>query len=147
VAVDISPRMIAVARRKVADNRVAWHTVDVRRLPLGAASCNRVICYSVWPHFENKQAVSAELARVLVPGGLLHVWHVSSRHRINEIHATAGEAVAHDILPAARETAELLLGAGFRISTCREDGPATESGNDASHDALHLSRGLPALVR
>jgi ubiquinone/menaquinone biosynthesis C-methylase UbiE len=115
-ALDISARMIEVARGKVADGRVMWHLADARWLPLGDGACDRVICYSVWPHFEDRRAVAAELTRVLRPGGSLHVWHLSSRQRINEIHASAGEAVRRDMLPPATETAELLAGIGLQVS-------------------------------
>jgi ubiquinone/menaquinone biosynthesis C-methylase UbiE len=120
IAVDISPRMIEVAMRKVSDPRVSWHRADARQLPIGDAECDRVLCYSVWPHFENRAAVAAELGRVLTPGGSLHVWHLIPRHRINEIHAGAGEAVRGDVLPRAAETAEVLAAAGFRIVTASE---------------------------
>ena len=120
VAVDISPRMIEVARGKVSDPRVTWHPADARELPLGDAECDRIFCCSVWPHFEDRHAVAAELSRVLVPGGALHVWHLLPREKINEIHAGAGEAVRGDVLPPAAETAELLAGAGFQIVTATE---------------------------
>jgi len=119
-AVDISPRMLEVAKQKVSDPRVSWHPTDARRLPIGDAACDRVFCYSVWPHFEDRAAVATELGRVLTPGGSLHVWHLIPRERINEIHAGAGEAVRGDVLPPAAETAELLAAAGFRIVTASE---------------------------
>jgi ubiquinone/menaquinone biosynthesis C-methylase UbiE len=119
-AVDLSPRMIEVAKRKVSDPRASWHLGDARRLLLPAATCDRVICYSVWPHLEDRVVVAAELRRVLKPGGSLHVWHLASRQRINDIHAGAGEAVRHDLLPPAEETAGLLAAAGFRIAVARE---------------------------
>ena len=122
VAVDISPRMLEVARTKVSDPRVTWHAQDARRLPLGDASCDRVICYSVWPHFEDRTAVATELARVLKPGGSLHVWHLIPRQRVNEIHAGAGEAVREDVLAPADETAALLTAVGFRSVTATEAG-------------------------
>ncbi|HVN51429.1 MAG TPA: class I SAM-dependent methyltransferase [Acidimicrobiales bacterium] len=115
-AVDLSRRMIEVARAKVADDRVSWHVEDARRLPLAAASCDRVLCFSVWPHFEDRRAVTTELMRILRPGGSLHVWHLSGRQRINEIHATAGEAVRGDVLPPAGETADLLAAMGLRVT-------------------------------
>jgi len=120
VAVDISPRMIEVARSKVADPRVSWHAADARWLPLGDASCDRVFCYSVWPHFAERETVAAELLRVLRPGGSLHVWHLIPRDRVNEIHAHAGEAVRGDWLPPAAETAALLAVAGFQVSAASE---------------------------
>ncbi|MBM4398145.1 MAG: class I SAM-dependent methyltransferase [Deltaproteobacteria bacterium] len=122
VAVDISARMIEVARGKVRDARVAWHAADARALPLGDASCDRAICYSVWPHFDDPAAVARELARVLVPGGRLHVWHTDPRERINGIHAGAGEAVRGDVLPPADATAALLARAGYVVSAAAEDG-------------------------
>jgi demethylmenaquinone methyltransferase/2-methoxy-6-polyprenyl-1,4-benzoquinol methylase len=121
VAVDIAPRMIETARRKVPDARVEWHVADARSLPLPDASVDRVFCYSVWPHFDDCAAVAAELRRVLRPGGCLHVWHLAARERINEIHSSSGEAVGHDMLPPADETAALLARVGFSIMKVFED--------------------------
>jgi ubiquinone/menaquinone biosynthesis C-methylase UbiE len=120
VAVDIAPRMIEVARRKVSDSRAEWHEADARRLPLADAFCDRVICCSVWPHFDDRAAVVAELGRVLRPGGLLHIWHLIPRERVNEIHAAAGGAVCRDTLPPAGETASLLEGLGFFVTAAVE---------------------------
>ncbi|GEM_PF-66428 len=120
-AVDISPRMIEEARRKIRDPRVDWLVADVRRLPVPGASFDRVFCYSVWPHIDDPGEAAAEIGRLLRPGGLLYVWHLSSRSRINEIHATAGEAVRHDLLPPAEETADLLRKHGFLATTVIDD--------------------------
>ena len=115
IAIDISPRMIEVARHKVRDERVAWHTVDANRLPLSAEHCHRVFCFSVWPHLEDRGAAAIEFRRVLRPGGQLHIWHLISRAQVNEIHTTAGLAVSRDQLPPAEETAALLGRLGFEI--------------------------------
>jgi len=85
------------------------------QLPLSDASCDRVMCCAVWPHFENPTAVVAEFARVLRTEGRLHVWHVIGRERVNEIHAAAGEAVRGDVLATASETGKLLSMLGFRV--------------------------------
>jgi demethylmenaquinone methyltransferase/2-methoxy-6-polyprenyl-1,4-benzoquinol methylase len=121
VAVDISTRMIAEARRKVSDPRVAWHAADAARLPLPDASCDRAICCAVWPHFDDRAAAAAELRRVLRPAGLLHVWHLVPRGRVNEIHAAAGEAVSRDALEPAREAARLLERLGFVVTAAVDD--------------------------
>jgi ubiquinone/menaquinone biosynthesis C-methylase UbiE len=121
-AVDIAPRMIEQARRKIRDRRVEWHVADVRRLPIPDSSCDRAICFSVWPHIGDRQAAAAEIGRVLNPGGVLHVWHLSSRARINEVHASAGESIHHDRLPPADETADLLSRCAFRVTTAIDDG-------------------------
>lgn len=117
ISVDFSPKMIAVAKGKIQDRRVTWHVADARRLPLASESCDRVICYSVWPHFEDRRAVAEELSRVLRPMGRLHVWHTIGRGKVNEIHAGAGEAVRGDVLQPAQATAEVLVAAGFEVTT------------------------------
>jgi demethylmenaquinone methyltransferase/2-methoxy-6-polyprenyl-1,4-benzoquinol methylase len=108
VAIDISVEMIRRAREKVADPRVDWHVCDAARVPIDDRAVDRVICCSVWPHFDDPGAAIEELRRVLRPRGALHVWHLSPRATINEIHASAGEAVAGDVLVPAAETARLL---------------------------------------
>jgi ubiquinone/menaquinone biosynthesis C-methylase UbiE len=117
IAVDISPRMIEVARGKAGDARVTFHVADGEKLPLAAASCDRVVCFSVWPHFPAPDIVARELARVLRPGGYLHIWHLASRQAINAIHAGAGAAVAGDVLVPAADTAACLARAGFLVTT------------------------------
>jgi ubiquinone/menaquinone biosynthesis C-methylase UbiE len=121
VAVDFSPRMIERARRKVRDPRIRWHVADIGRLPIPDASCDRVLCFSLWPHIDDRDAAADELGRVLKPGGHLHVWHLVSRAKINDVHAGAGEPIDRDLLPPAWETAALLLRHGFAVITQVDD--------------------------
>jgi demethylmenaquinone methyltransferase/2-methoxy-6-polyprenyl-1,4-benzoquinol methylase len=116
IAVDISPRMIEVARRKVSDPRVAWENADIRRLPLEDATCDRAICYSVWPHVDDPGEAAREIGRVLKPGGRLHIWHLDSRQKINSVHAAVDGPISHDLLPPASKTADLLESLGFIVS-------------------------------
>jgi len=120
-AVDVAPLMIEKARRKIGDVRVEWHVADVRRLPIPDSSCDRAICFSVWPHINDREAAAAELGRVLKPGGFLHVWHLSSRAKINEVHTSASGPIHHDILQPAAKTAALLEKHGFRVTTAIDD--------------------------
>lgn len=120
-AVDTSTRMLEVAKRKIRDPRVEWINVDAVHLPLTDESVDRVLCYSVWPHFDSPAAAAAEFMRVLRPGSLLHIWHLASRQRINEIHAAAGEAVRGDLLPEAAVVSRLLQEEGFTVTEARDD--------------------------
>lgn len=113
VAIDISNEMVKRAREKVSDPRVEWHVGDASRMPIDDSSVDRIICFSVWPHFEDPDAAIEEFKRVLRERGTLHVWHLSSRATINEIHASAGEAVANDVLVPATGAANLLEQHGF----------------------------------
>lgn len=121
IAVDISPGMIAQAQQKIADLRVKWYIANARDLPISDESCDRVFCYSVWPHFDHQEKVVEEFRRVLRPGGFLHIWHLLAREKINAIHASAGEAVRRDVLPPAEEIVDRLGNSGFRVTTSVDD--------------------------
>jgi demethylmenaquinone methyltransferase/2-methoxy-6-polyprenyl-1,4-benzoquinol methylase len=121
IAVDMAARMIAEARRKVRDPRVDWRVADVRRLPLPNGACDRMICFSVWPHIDDPGAAVREAGRVLRPGGRLHIWHLASRQKINAVHASVDGPIRGDILAPAAETAVLLEQNGFVVETAIDD--------------------------
>jgi len=116
IAVDFSRRMLAAAAAKLRDARLTLLLADGVRLPLAGGSIDRIVCYSTWPHFTDHAAAAREHARVLRPGGMLHVWHGASRHVINGIHADAGGAVGGDVLPPAAELAATIAAAGFVVT-------------------------------
>ena len=121
VAVDISEKMLDLARHKVTDPRVAWHCGPVDQLPLDDGTVDHVICFSSWPHFHDPAAVIREFRRVLRAGGSLHILHLISRSEVNRIHAQAHPSVHHDILIPACETAKLLEMHGLRVITMTDD--------------------------
>jgi len=116
VALDISEGMLEAARAKVRDPRIAWHRADASSLPLGKGEADRVVFLSVWPHIEDKAAAAAEAWRVLRPGGLAHVWHLSGRDQVNAVHASGGEAIRNDLLAPAVNTAAVLTEGGFVVT-------------------------------
>jgi ubiquinone/menaquinone biosynthesis C-methylase UbiE len=117
VAVDIAPRMIEEARRKTRDPRVEWHVADVRHLPLPSGACDCAFCFSVWPHIGDPGAAAEELGRVLKTRGYLHIWHLLSRKKVTEVHASTDGPIHHDVLQPAAETAALLEKHGFVVTT------------------------------
>jgi ubiquinone/menaquinone biosynthesis C-methylase UbiE len=114
LGVDFSPHMLREAQRKVKDGRVTWIVADAADLPLESSTADCVICFSAWPHFFDPARVLSEVLRVLRPGGELHIWHAAPRATINQIHAEAGEAVAHDILPSGHSLAALVTSSGLQ---------------------------------
>jgi ubiquinone/menaquinone biosynthesis C-methylase UbiE len=121
VAVDISKKMLERARQKIADVRVTWHCSSADQLPLEDRTIDHVICFSAWPHFHDHAAVARELHRVLRSGGYLHILHLTSRSKVNRVHAEAHPSVQHDVLIPASETAELLEKNQFRIISMTDD--------------------------
>ena len=66
-------------------------------------------------------AFADKVARVLKPGGQLHIWHTDSREAINQIHAKIKDpTIASDVLPPAEEVADVLKKAGFTVSQAAE---------------------------
>jgi len=119
-AIDISSNMITIAKAKIKDVHVTWHVADASLLPLSNGTVDRIFCYSVWPHFDDKAAVAQEFCRVLKPQGLLYVWHHGTRERINSIHAMSDISVRGDMLSSAQETALLLESFGFAVLKSQE---------------------------
>jgi ubiquinone/menaquinone biosynthesis C-methylase UbiE len=120
-AVDFSPRMIEKAKAKHQDDRVSFLVADAGKIPVPDASMDRVLCFSAWPHFPDPDAVIKELLRLLKPGGRLHVWHVDSREKINDIHKHAHAAVHHDILESADQLCGRMCRMGLVIEEQRDD--------------------------
>ncbi len=120
-AVDFAPRMIARARKKHPDGRVEFLVADAGAIPVPDASVDRVVCFSAWPHFPDPDAVIRELRRILKPGGRLHVWHTSSREKINDIHKNVHRAVCRDMLEPAHQLSGRMREAGFSVEEQRDD--------------------------
>lgn len=69
-ALDLSEPMLAVARQRIASERVTLLQADVRDFAhLLDWPVERVVCNSVFWQFRHKPQVLAELRRVLTPGG------------------------------------------------------------------------------
>ena len=73
LAVDVDRAQLAHARDEIARARrpIALVHCDLRRLPLGTASIDVVLCHQTLHHASDQVAVLRELRRVLRPGGIL----------------------------------------------------------------------------
>lgn len=120
VSVDLAHGMLRRARGRFPE---AWLVqADAHRLPFPSGVFGQALCHNVFPHFRDKPAALAELARVLAPGGLLLILHDRSREEVNAIHRSVGGAIGDDLLPTGAELHLLLEGAGFQEIKI-EDGP------------------------
>ena len=114
-ALDISPAMLARAASKTTDERVTWHEAPADRIPLPNGTCDRILCFSAWPHFDRLDHVVAEFSRVLCPGGQAHILHLISKEEVNRIHSEAHPTVRADRLPPVDEVADLFRASGFTV--------------------------------
>jgi len=112
VAFDIAEKMLQVARAKGIPGKITYVQADVNFIPLVDEHFDAVVCYSSFPHFENKAKALYEIKRVLKKGGRLFVCHTASRDNINAIHSQIPGFASH-ILPNRGEMKRLLLESGF----------------------------------
>ena len=123
VALDVAEEMLRRARAKGFNGVVACLNADVANIPLPDETFDAVVCYSSFPHFQDKPKALSEINRVLKSGGYLFICHTSSRDNINEIHSSIPE-VENDLIPDADEMQIMLAKAGFiniRIEDYREN--------------------------
>ncbi len=121
VALDFAEEMLRKVQAKGFSGEISYLHADVTDVPLGDEVFDSVVCYSSFPHFQDKPKALAEIKRVTKGGGELLICHTSSRAEINQIHRQI-PAVAHDIVPDEGEMWVLLSMAGFTEIEI-DDGP------------------------
>jgi len=112
VALDLAEEMLSKAQAKGVNGNIDYLHADVTNIPLGEEIFDIVICYSSFPHFQNKPRALAEMNRVIKTGGKLFICHTSSRNRINGVHRQI-QAVENDTIPDEGEMQIMLSMAGF----------------------------------
>jgi SAM-dependent methyltransferase len=120
VAIDVSERMVELARVRGVDARVG----DVQELPFAEADFDLVVAAWVLFHVPDLDRGLSEIARVLKPGGRL-VAVTNSEHHLAEARAQAGfSMVGH--MTFSRENGEGALRRHFdRVERIDVDGTLT----------------------
>ncbi len=114
-ALDVSPQMLATARRRHANRRIRYLLGDAADVPEPPASYDTIICSSVIPHFADLQATLRHLASLLQPFGALMVCHDLGREQLASVHARYGGAVREDRLPPTEALIDMLRAAGLEL--------------------------------
>lgn len=105
-AIDFSPKMLRIARKKFRKNNVKFICGDVETTEF-SDSFDCIIVYNSFPHFYDSQRLVEKLVSLLKPNGTLTIAHGMSREAINRHH----EGAAHDVsvrLMEADRLAELM---------------------------------------
>jgi ubiquinone/menaquinone biosynthesis C-methylase UbiE len=120
VALDIAEEMLKKAQEKNFGDNIEYLNADIEDVPLDGGQFDGVVCYSTFPHFQDKPKALGEIKRVLKNGGKVIICHTSSRAHINGIHSSLPE-VRHDLLPDVSDMHLLLAAAGFGEILVEED--------------------------
>jgi demethylmenaquinone methyltransferase/2-methoxy-6-polyprenyl-1,4-benzoquinol methylase len=114
-ALDISEEMIAVARQKYENLGCSFIIADAAAYPFPPESYDVIVCYSVFPHIDDKPKLIKHLTEALKIGGLLAILHSSSKEKINGVHVhTTHRDIMMDTLPPADRVADLMVKQGLK---------------------------------
>lgn len=107
VAVDISERMIEIAKNKFSlyDN-VEFLCADAEQYDFPEMfEC--IVIYNAFPHFADREQLFENLSKCLEKGGRITIAHGMSREALIKHHSGSAEKVS-TILPEAEELAEIM---------------------------------------
>ena len=121
IALDIAEKMLLQAKEKGFAGKIAFLCADVMDIPLQAETCNVVVCYSSFPHFQDKPKALREMRRVLKKGGCVFICHTSGREVINRIHSSV-PLLHHDLLPNSTTMKKLLHTEDFTEISVEDEG-------------------------
>lgn len=131
VGTDISPAMLAAARRASEGMSIEWREADATALPFADGSFDLVLCQQGLQFFPDRLAGLREMRRVLVPGGRLGLAVFGPQEQSPGYHAL-GQALARYVGPQAGRLSPFTLSdvdvlrgmvaaAGFRETEIRGD--------------------------
>jgi cyclopropane fatty-acyl-phospholipid synthase-like methyltransferase len=120
LALDISPGMIASARRRELPAQVEFRKACFLDMDASDGTFDHVICCNVWPHLSDAGRSIAQAWSLLNSPGEFWICHLCGRVRLNHIHRSAGHAVHDHQLPPAAELAEMVAEQGFVVLDCED---------------------------
>jgi ubiquinone/menaquinone biosynthesis C-methylase UbiE len=112
VALDFAEEMLKRAKAKGFRGNIEYLNADICHVPLPGEAVDAVVCYSSFPHFQDKPGALREISRLLKKGGKLSIGHTSGREEINEVHRQIPQ-VRNDLVPDEAEMRQMLRDAGF----------------------------------
>lgn len=115
-AVDISSDMLKIAKEKYNYTNIDYIEGDIHNISLKLDYYDCIFCYSVFPHFHDKQRAVLNMSSFLKKNGKIVICHSQSRKDINKLHKNASKIVKNDILPEMNEIKQYLLNS--KIKPC-----------------------------
>ncbi len=92
--VDISPKMVAYARRKFSQQKNVGFVCDDVEATQFTQPFDCIVVYNAFPHFFHPARLIEKLAGDLKDGGRLTIAHGMSREKINNHHAGSARKVS-----------------------------------------------------
>jgi ubiquinone/menaquinone biosynthesis C-methylase UbiE len=122
LACDISQKMVEACRARVGGRgNVRVSQAAVEEYAIVPETVDVIVCHQVFPHFDDKPAALAALARALKPQGRLIVVHFIAAAEVNDRHRSSRSVIERDLLPASPEMRRLFEEAGLAIECLTDD--------------------------
>jgi ubiquinone/menaquinone biosynthesis C-methylase UbiE len=120
VCLDYAEKMLNKARAKNFNGNIEYVCSDIHSTDFGDEAFNAIVCYSSFPHFNDKSRALREIKRLLKRDCPLFICHTLGRVDINTIHQQIPD-VCNDLIPVAKEMLSLLSSAGFTKIEIRDE--------------------------
>jgi len=118
-ALDYSGKMLEQARKKFG-NSFRYIRANAKKTPFRNNYFDKVICFSVFPHFVNKKRLLKEVYRILKKNGRLVIAHADTREAINLRHSQIKGPVHMDFMFDNDKMKGLLKQSGFNEIVIKE---------------------------
>jgi len=118
VELDLAECMLQINAAKYPGARIGRICADAENLPFMKSCFDLVLCFGVFPHFENKVLALEQMLNILRSGGIWCLGHLMGSRELNAFHSKLSGPVSGDSLPSIKVFAEMLHEMGMKdIST------------------------------
>ena len=118
VELDLAEHMLKINATKFPGNGISRICADAESLPFENSCFDLVLCFGIFPHFENKAAALARMLNALRSGGIWCLGHLMGSQELNAFHSKLSGPVSGDSLPSVEVLTEMLCKMGVKdIST------------------------------
>lgn len=115
LGLDVSAEMVEKGRQRHLPEWVRLELASAYAIPAGPDYFDKVLCFCVFPHLEQREKALGEMGRVLKPGGEIWLNHFKDRAGLSRHHQLAGSAVFHHCLPGNGAMTRLFERCGFSV--------------------------------
>jgi ubiquinone/menaquinone biosynthesis C-methylase UbiE len=121
-AIDFSKKM--VNKCKIKHSHIKNLNVTVAKIEeaaFSAESFDAIICFGVFPHFENKKRALQNINRILKPNCKIVIAHALGSEELKNHHKKTSEHVANATMPKKNEIVRLIMQTGFVEVNIRDE--------------------------
>lgn len=110
IGIDVSERMIEIAKNKYNDNRLYFIVNDIFHYDFKDLSFNKIFVFSTFPHLDEKDKILNRFYKILNKDGLLIIFHLAGSSHINFFHKNKvqNSILKKDYLPCINELRNII---------------------------------------